>query len=70
MNVNADPDLPTVYAFDRHLATGRQCGSNHIVEKPAHITKSLKNGVFGKLPTGRAGARVLTENATLRALRG
>ena len=43
--MNADPDPPTVYASDRHLATGRQCGSNHVVEKPAYITKCLKNGI-------------------------
>jgi hypothetical protein len=48
--VNADPAPPTVYAFDCHLATGRQCGSNHIVEKSAYITKCLKNGILSNLP--------------------
>jgi len=70
--VNVDPDPPTAYEFDRHLATGRRCGSNHIVEKPAYITKCLKNEVFGKLPApsprlGRAGE--VTDNETLQALR-
>jgi hypothetical protein len=32
-----------------HFPIGRQSGSNHIVEKPAYITKCLKIGVVGNL---------------------
>jgi hypothetical protein len=43
--------------------------SNHIVEKPARISKCPRNGVIGKLPSRLRQPNELTENPTFQAVR-